>query len=102
MQCGQESLTELTTAGTCGESSSGGVSSFILVIDGQTLDLALQEELKSDFLELSRRCKAVICCRSTPLQKSQVVRLIRDQLGVMTLAVGKDSAIKKTAWKFST
>ncbi|XP_039993879.1 probable phospholipid-transporting ATPase VD isoform X2 [Xiphias gladius] len=88
VQCGQESLTELTTAGTCGESSSGGVSSFILVIDGQTLDLALQEELKSDFLELSRRCKAVICCRSTPLQKSQVVRLIRDQLGVMTLAVG--------------
>uniref|UniRef100_A0A8D3APR0 Phospholipid-transporting ATPase n=1 Tax=Scophthalmus maximus TaxID=52904 RepID=A0A8D3APR0_SCOMX len=61
---------------------------FVLVINGQTLDWALQEELKSDFLELSRRCKAVICCRSTPLQKSQVVRLIRDELGVMTLAVG--------------
>ena len=64
---------------------------FILVIDGRTLDFVLSEELKSSFLELSRRCKAVICCRSTPLQKSQVVQLIRDQLGVMTLAVGKDS-----------
>lgn len=61
---------------------------FTLVIDGRTLDIALQEELKGEFLELSRRCKAVICCRSTPLQKSQVVRLVRDQLGVMTLAIG--------------
>uniref|UniRef100_A0A8D3D1U9 Phospholipid-transporting ATPase n=1 Tax=Scophthalmus maximus TaxID=52904 RepID=A0A8D3D1U9_SCOMX len=85
---GQDSMTERTAAGTDGESSLGSMASFVLVINGQTLDWALQEELKSDFLELSRRCKAVICCRSTPLQKSQVVRLIRDELGVMTLAVG--------------
>ncbi|XP_030580873.1 phospholipid-transporting ATPase VD isoform X2 [Archocentrus centrarchus] len=81
VQCG-ESLTGLTGNG---ESFSG---SFILVIDGRTLAWALEDELRSNFLELSRRCKAVICCRSTPLQKSQVVHLIRDQLGVMTLAVG--------------
>ncbi|XP_070697783.1 phospholipid-transporting ATPase VD isoform X2 [Pempheris klunzingeri] len=79
--------TELTAAGSS-EESSDGKASFILVIDGRTLDWALQEELKSDFLELGCRCKAVICCRSTPLQKSQVVQLVRDQLGVMTLAVG--------------
>ncbi|XP_049918303.1 probable phospholipid-transporting ATPase VD isoform X2 [Epinephelus moara] len=89
VQRGENSLTELTAAGNPhGEPSSSSVGGFILVIDGRTLDWALQEELKSDFLELSCRCKAVICCRSTPLQKSQVVRLIRDQLGVMTLAVG--------------
>lgn len=91
MQHGEDSL---AAAGNHGESSSGSVPSFILVIDGRTLNWALQEELKSDFLELSRRCKAVICCRSTPLQKSQVVRLIRDQLGVITLAVGKDTTCK--------
>lgn len=67
---------------------SGGAAGFVLVIDGRTLDWALQEELKDVFLELSCGCRAVICCRSTPLQKSQVVRLVRDQLGVMTLAVG--------------
>lgn len=101
VQRGENSLTELTAAGNPhGESSSSSVGGFILVIDGRTLDWALQEELKSDFLELSCRCKAVICCRSTPLQKSQVVRLIRDQLGVMTLAVGKDSDRSKTAGKF--
>ncbi|XP_028994820.1 probable phospholipid-transporting ATPase VD isoform X2 [Betta splendens] len=65
-----------------------GLPSSILVVDGRTLGWALQDELSSHFLELSSACKAVICCRSTPLQKSQVVRLIRDQLRVITLAVG--------------
>uniref|UniRef100_A0A672HE12 Phospholipid-transporting ATPase n=1 Tax=Salarias fasciatus TaxID=181472 RepID=A0A672HE12_SALFA len=70
------------------ESSSGRVAGFILIIDGLTLDWALQEEVSGSFLELSCACRAVICCRSTPLQKSQVVQLIRTQLGVMTLSVG--------------
>ncbi|KAM7404152.1 hypothetical protein PAMA_004537 [Pampus argenteus] len=88
VQHAENGVTEQTAAGNREDSSSGCVSGFVLVIDGRTLDWALQEELKTDFLELSCRCKAVICCRSTPLQKSQVVRLIRDQLNVMTLAVG--------------
>ncbi|XP_076604727.1 phospholipid-transporting ATPase VD [Chaetodon auriga] len=88
VQRGDAGLTEQTAAENHGESSSDNVAGFILVIDGCTLDWALQEELKGDFLELSCRCKAVICCRSTPLQKSHVVQLIRDKLGVMTLAVG--------------
>ncbi|XP_067470072.1 probable phospholipid-transporting ATPase VD isoform X2 [Thunnus thynnus] len=88
VQHGEDGVTEQTAAGNHGELSSGCAAGFILVIDGRTLDWALQEELKRDFLELSCRCRAVICCRSTPLQKSQVVQLIRDQLNVMTLAVG--------------
>uniref|UniRef100_A0A674CCK2 Phospholipid-transporting ATPase n=1 Tax=Salmo trutta TaxID=8032 RepID=A0A674CCK2_SALTR len=71
----------------CGEAAEG-TSGFTLVVDGRTLEFALQEDLKGDFLELSRCCRAVICCRSTPLQKSQVVRLVQDQLQVMTLAIG--------------
>uniref|UniRef100_A0A673BG61 Phospholipid-transporting ATPase n=1 Tax=Sphaeramia orbicularis TaxID=375764 RepID=A0A673BG61_9TELE len=63
-------------------------TSFILVVDGRTLDWALQEDLQSLFLELTTCCKAVICCRSTPLQKSQVVRLVQDRLQVLTVAVG--------------
>ncbi|KAJ0063122.1 hypothetical protein NL108_012594, partial [Boleophthalmus pectinirostris] len=70
------------------EAPSTGTAGSVLVIDGHTLDWALQPELQGDFLELSKHCKAVICCRSTPLQKSQVVRLVRDKLKVMTLAVG--------------
>ncbi|KAM9817491.1 phospholipid-transporting ATPase VD [Neosynchiropus ocellatus] len=70
------------------ETYSDGAAGFILVIDGRTLGWALQEDLQSSFLDLCRRCRAVICCRSTPLQKSQVVRLVRDHLKVMTLAIG--------------
>ncbi|XP_065822588.1 probable phospholipid-transporting ATPase VD isoform X1 [Labrus bergylta] len=88
VQCGEVGATEAAEAGNHESSSSDSGTGFVLVTDGRTLDWALQEELKSDFVELSCRCKAVICCRSTPLQKSQVVQLVRDQLGVMTLAVG--------------
>ncbi|XP_036980949.1 probable phospholipid-transporting ATPase VD isoform X3 [Acanthopagrus latus] len=88
VQHGGDRLMEPSAVESRSESSLSSPADFILVIDGCTLEWALQEELKSDFLELSCRCKAVICCRSTPLQKSQVVRLVRDQLGAMTLAVG--------------
>uniref|UniRef100_A0A674BH44 Phospholipid-transporting ATPase n=1 Tax=Salmo trutta TaxID=8032 RepID=A0A674BH44_SALTR len=80
-------LLELRAEVECGEAAEG-TSGFTLVVDGRTLDFALQEDLKGDFLELSRRCRAVVCCRSTPLQKSHVVQLVRDQLRVMTLAIG--------------
>uniref|UniRef100_A0A8C7FPC6 Phospholipid-transporting ATPase n=1 Tax=Oncorhynchus kisutch TaxID=8019 RepID=A0A8C7FPC6_ONCKI len=80
-------LLELRTEVERGEAAEG-TSGFTLVVDGHTLDFALQEDLKGDFLELSRRCRAVVCCRSTPLQKSHVVQLVRDQLRVMTLAIG--------------
>lgn len=39
-------------------------------------------------LELAVLCEAVICCRVSPLQKALVVKLVKDGLGVMTLAIG--------------
>ncbi|XP_051021117.1 phospholipid-transporting ATPase VD [Acomys russatus] len=59
-----------------------------LVITGKTLEFALQESLQKQFLELTAWCQAVVCCRATPLQKSEVVKLIRNHLHVMTLAIG--------------
>lgn len=59
-----------------------------LVITGKTLEFALQESLRKQFLELTAWCQAVICCRATPLQKSEVVKLVRNHLHVMTLAIG--------------
>ncbi|NXH22469.1 AT10B ATPase, partial [Bucco capensis] len=59
-----------------------------LVIDGQTLNIIFQGGLEKKFLELTRHCRSVLCCRSTPLQKSMVVKLIRRQLKVMTLSIG--------------
>ncbi|XP_031198460.1 probable phospholipid-transporting ATPase VD isoform X2 [Mastomys coucha] len=59
-----------------------------LVITGKTLEFALQDSLQRQFLELTAWCQAVICCRATPLQKSEVVKLVRNHLHVMTLAIG--------------
>uniref|UniRef100_A0A4W2FJB7 Phospholipid-transporting ATPase n=1 Tax=Bos indicus x Bos taurus TaxID=30522 RepID=A0A4W2FJB7_BOBOX len=59
-----------------------------LIITGKTLEFALQESLQKQFLELTARCQAVVCCRATPLQKSEVVKLVRSHLRVMTLAIG--------------
>ncbi|XP_054648594.1 phospholipid-transporting ATPase VB isoform X2 [Dunckerocampus dactyliophorus] len=59
-----------------------------LVIDGGTLAIALSPDLQGRFVELAKRCRSVLCCRVTPLQKSAVVKIIREKLRVMTLAVG--------------
>uniref|UniRef100_Q8K2X1-2 Isoform 2 of Phospholipid-transporting ATPase VD n=1 Tax=Mus musculus TaxID=10090 RepID=Q8K2X1-2 len=59
-----------------------------LVITGKTLEFALQESLQRQFLELTAWCQAVICCRATPLQKSEVVKLVRNHHHVLTLPIG--------------
>uniref|UniRef100_A0A8C1PPC6 Phospholipid-transporting ATPase n=1 Tax=Cyprinus carpio TaxID=7962 RepID=A0A8C1PPC6_CYPCA len=80
----QHEIRQVTKEGVSEDDS----SDCVLVIDGRTLDYTLQKELQGSFLELTCCCRSVICCRSTPLQKSQVVRLVRDKLKVMTLAIG--------------
>ncbi|KAJ7989300.1 hypothetical protein DPEC_G00318050 [Dallia pectoralis] len=59
-----------------------------LVIDGETLKYALSYEVCQYFLDLALSCKAVICCRVSPLQKSEVVDLVKRQVKVITLAIG--------------
>ncbi|XP_036096989.1 probable phospholipid-transporting ATPase VB [Molossus molossus] len=59
-----------------------------LVIDGKTLNTIFQGKLEKKFLELTQHCRSVLCCRSTPLQKSMIVKLVRDKLSVMTLSIG--------------
>uniref|UniRef100_A0A6Q2YGW8 Phospholipid-transporting ATPase n=1 Tax=Esox lucius TaxID=8010 RepID=A0A6Q2YGW8_ESOLU len=59
-----------------------------LVIDGETLKYALSFEVCQYFLDLALSCKAVICCRVSPLQKSEVVDLVKRQVKVITLAIG--------------
>lgn len=60
-----------------------------LVIDGKTLEHVLHDSLQNIFLELTEKCRAVVCCQATPLQKSVLVRLVRNKLKAMTLAVGE-------------
>ncbi|XP_027794521.2 phospholipid-transporting ATPase VB isoform X1 [Marmota flaviventris] len=59
-----------------------------VVINGKTLNVIFQGKLEKLFLELTQYCRSVLCCRCTPLQKSMIVKLVRDKLGVMTLSIG--------------
>ena len=36
---------------------------------------ALKEPLNEKFLDLAKRCQAVLCCRATPLQKVGLFRM---------------------------
>jgi phospholipid-transporting ATPase len=58
------------------------------VIDGSALAYALEGECEAKMLELALFCKSVICCRVSPIQKALVVRLVKDNLDKITLAVG--------------
>ncbi|XP_061165373.1 probable phospholipid-transporting ATPase IA isoform X3 [Saccostrea echinata] len=83
-----------------------------LIIDGQTLDFifpsheclkkpikkrlgrkktlkyGLSCDCRKDFLDLAISCKAVICCRVSPLQKAEIVDLVKDSVKKITLAIG--------------
>lgn len=48
-----------------------------LIIDGKSLTYALEKDMEKLFLELAIMCKAVICCRVSPLQKALVVKLVK-------------------------
>eukprot|EP00744_Colponema_vietnamica_P008499 GILI01012121.1.p1 GENE.GILI01012121.1~~GILI01012121.1.p1 ORF type:complete len:816 (+),score=91.47 GILI01012121.1:311-2449(+) len=61
-----------------------------LVIQGHLLISVLEDpKLSLVFLELAKMCKAVVCCRVSPLQKAQVVSLVKNNVsGAITLAIG--------------
>ncbi|CAN9513586.1 unnamed protein product [Ophioblennius macclurei] len=61
---------------------------FALVINGHSLAHALEADMESEFVSTACACKAVICCRVTPLQKAQVVELIKKHKKAVTLAIG--------------
>ncbi|CCC10588.1 unnamed protein product [Sordaria macrospora k-hell] len=60
-----------------------------LVIDGKSLTFALEKDMEKLFLDLAIMCKAVICCRVSPLQKALVVKLVKKyQKESILLAIG--------------
>ena len=59
-----------------------------LIIDGQSLQFALEENLRSTLLDVALSCKSIICCRVSPLQKSLIVQLVRNEVKAITLAIG--------------
>ncbi|CAN0346184.1 unnamed protein product [Lampetra fluviatilis] len=60
-----------------------------MVVEGPALALVMDDAaLQGRFLAAASASAVVICCRATPLQKGQIVQLVRDRLHVRTLAIG--------------
>ena len=48
----------------------------------------MEKDISKTFLELAIMCKAVICCRVSPLQKALVVKLVKKNQKAILLAIG--------------
>ena len=47
------------------------------------------DSFRSNFIRISKTCEAVICCRVSPKQKADVVKMIKDHdRSLLTMAVG--------------
>lgn len=64
------------------------MNTLALVIDGKSLAFALDPDLEDYLLTIGKLCKAVICCRVSPLQKALVVKLVKRKTSSLLLAIG--------------
>uniref|UniRef100_A0A3Q1IX19 Phospholipid-transporting ATPase n=1 Tax=Anabas testudineus TaxID=64144 RepID=A0A3Q1IX19_ANATE len=66
------------------------------IIDGATLSMVLNSASDSNsslyknlFLQICQNCTAVLCCRMAPLQKAQIVKMVKNSKGSpITLSIG--------------
>lgn len=66
-----------------------GVKKLYLVIDGKNLLYVLADkDLSRKFFKIGMLANSVICCRVSPKQKSQVVRLAKENGKWVTLSIG--------------
>ena len=62
---------------------------FIIIVDGKNLSLILNDTaLSHHFILASLQANSVICCRVSPKQKSEVVRLAQENTPEITLSIG--------------
>uniref|UniRef100_A0A915D5Y4 Phospholipid-transporting ATPase n=1 Tax=Ditylenchus dipsaci TaxID=166011 RepID=A0A915D5Y4_9BILA len=61
---------------------------FALVISGAALHHAIVGEARRLFTELALICHSVICCRMTPMQKAEIVEVVREITGLVVASVG--------------
>ncbi|XP_064481329.1 probable phospholipid-transporting ATPase IA isoform X3 [Ornithodoros turicata] len=59
-----------------------------LIIDGKTLKFALSSDVRRDFVDIALSCKVCICCRVSPMQKAEIVDMVKHSTQCVTLAIG--------------
>eukprot|EP00171_Calliarthron_tuberculosum_P004144 IDg4144t1 len=73
--------------GGSSRSSCRGQRKLRLVLDGQTLHYALEPELQKKLVLVCRLARTVIACRVSPKQKTELVELVGQHLGMWAFGV---------------
>ncbi|XP_053202225.1 probable phospholipid-transporting ATPase IA isoform X2 [Panonychus citri] len=60
----------------------------VLVIDGKSLKYALTSDIKAEFVDIALISTAVICCRVSPIQKAEIVDMVKSKTNEVCLAIG--------------
>lgn len=60
----------------------------LLVIDGNTMHIALEPHMEKYFFEVAAKSPAVVCCRCSPTQKSLIVRGMKKYTNTRTCSIG--------------
>ena len=60
----------------------------VLVIDGNTMNIALEAENEKHFFTIASKAPAVVCCRCSPTQKTLIVRGMKTHTSMRTAAIG--------------
>ena len=61
---------------------------FGLVIEGNALVHCLSPEVEETFWKLIQKSRSIVCCRCTPVQKSNIVDFVQKKSGKLCLAIG--------------
>uniref|UniRef100_A0A4W6EHG3 Phospholipid-transporting ATPase n=1 Tax=Lates calcarifer TaxID=8187 RepID=A0A4W6EHG3_LATCA len=81
---------------SCCRSWSSANQDYGFIIDGATLSMVLNTSSESNssryknlFLQICQNCTTVLCCRMAPLQKAQIVKMVKNSKGSpITLSIG--------------
>jgi phospholipid-translocating ATPase len=60
----------------------------LLVIDGNTMHIALEPSMEKFFFEIASKSPAVVCCRCSPTQKTLIVRGMKIYTTARTCSIG--------------
>ena len=65
------------------------LSKYTIIIEGSAIDTCMKEGRAGElFFDLVKESRSLICCRSSPSQKSKVVEFIKKHSDGLTLAIG--------------
>ena len=70
------------------EMKSSLLINFGLIIEGQAISHFVHPDLEKYSWQLVQKCRSIICCRCNPLQKSEVVRFVKQHTDEIVLSIG--------------